>query len=287
MHILVVLIVAASLVAVETDVEETISAAKVAFVCGLWSVGVVALLSVGPFPYLCIHQLLFPCLEVLAQSDPPPLAVSCMVLPGLGVDVECFHVSLPDIPAPQLRAAFGSPSRCQLSVKNVFWDAAILHAIDMPPPMQPALSEQGEHAWKVVSGQDLGVGVFVLPGYAQDTADASQMEGIESFFLSGIIYVVHVWLPYISVLTTQTLFTTILVFTVNLGLVHTREVRRASVVSAFPILINLSVQGEVVSDGGADICELFNDIELIVIDGDGWQFHCILPQDVCLLQTNG
>ena len=34
-------IVAASLVAVETDVGETISAAKVAVVCGLWSVGVV------------------------------------------------------------------------------------------------------------------------------------------------------------------------------------------------------------------------------------------------------
>ena len=36
--------VAASLVAVETDVEETISAAKVAVVCGLWSVGVITLL---------------------------------------------------------------------------------------------------------------------------------------------------------------------------------------------------------------------------------------------------
>ena len=53
-------IVAASLVAVETDVGETISASKVAFVCGLWSVGVVALISAGPISYFCIHQLLFP-----------------------------------------------------------------------------------------------------------------------------------------------------------------------------------------------------------------------------------
>ena len=56
----VCLIVAASLVAVETDVGETISAAKVTFLCGLWSVGVVALLSAGPSLYFCIHQLLFP-----------------------------------------------------------------------------------------------------------------------------------------------------------------------------------------------------------------------------------
>ena len=52
-------IVAASLVAVETEVGETISAAKVIFVCGLWSVGVVALLSVGPFSYFCVFYSFF------------------------------------------------------------------------------------------------------------------------------------------------------------------------------------------------------------------------------------
>ena len=64
-------IVAASLVAVETDVRETISTTKVAFVCGLRSVGVVALLSADPFSYFCIHQLLFPFLKVLVQSASP------------------------------------------------------------------------------------------------------------------------------------------------------------------------------------------------------------------------
>ena len=48
-------IVAELLVAVETDVGETISATKVAFVCCLWSVEVVADLSAGPFSYFCIH----------------------------------------------------------------------------------------------------------------------------------------------------------------------------------------------------------------------------------------
>ena len=84
-------IAAASLVAVETNVGEAISAAKVAFVCGLWSVGIVALLSVGPFSNFCIHQLLFPFLEVLVQSAYPHHAVGYKVLPGLGVDVKCFH----------------------------------------------------------------------------------------------------------------------------------------------------------------------------------------------------
>ena len=93
----VCLIVAVSLVAVETDVGETISAAKVAFVCGLWTVRVVVLLSAGNSSCFCIRQLLFPCLEVLVQGASPHHAVGCKVLPGIGVDVKCFHVSLADI----------------------------------------------------------------------------------------------------------------------------------------------------------------------------------------------
>ena len=126
-------IVAASLVAVETDVGETISATKVAFVCGIWSDKVVVPLSVGPSSCFCIDQFLFPCLVVLVQGASPHHAVGCKVLPGIGIDVKCFHVSLADILVAQLWAALGSPSRCQLSIENVFWDAAILHAVDMPP----------------------------------------------------------------------------------------------------------------------------------------------------------
>ena len=88
-------IVAASLVAVETDVGETISAAKVAFVCGLWSVRVAALLSAGPSSFFCIRQLLFPCVEVLVQSASPHHAADCKVRPRLGVKVlsylSCRH----------------------------------------------------------------------------------------------------------------------------------------------------------------------------------------------------
>ena len=158
----VYLIVAASLVAVETDVWETISTAKVALLCGLWSVGLV-LLSPGPCSYFCVHQLAFPWLEVLVQS-----AVGCKVLQRLGVHVECFYVSFADILVAQHWVASGSPPRCQLSIKNVFWDAAILHAVDMTQSVQPALSEQGEHAWKFGSGQDPSVGhclARICPGY--------------------------------------------------------------------------------------------------------------------------
>ena len=114
---------------------------------------------------------------MLVQGASPHHAVGCKVLPRTGVDVKCFHVSLADILVAQLWAAFGSPCRCQLSLESVFWDAATFHAVDMPQLTQPALSEQGEHARKVGSGQDLGVGHSVLPGYAKDTAGVRHESG--------------------------------------------------------------------------------------------------------------
>ena len=54
--------------------------------------------------------------------------------------------------------------------------------------------------------------------------------------LSCLAYVVHVSLPYSKVLVTQSWYTAILVVTVSFGFVHTRDVRRASIVAAFPIL---------------------------------------------------
>ena len=62
--------------------------------------------------------------------------------------------------------------------------------------------------------------------------------------LSCLAYVVHVSLPYNSVLMTQALYTAILVFTVSLGLVHTCVVRRPAVLTAFPILLSISTSRE-------------------------------------------
>ena len=99
----VYLIVAASLVAVETDVGETIPAAKVAFVCGRSAVGVVELLSVGPSSCFCIHQLLFPLpwgvgSECISTScgrlkGPPRTQCWCQVLSCLS----CRHPCSADV----------------------------------------------------------------------------------------------------------------------------------------------------------------------------------------------
>ena len=51
-------------------------------------------------------------------------------------------------------------------------------------------------------------------------------------------------------------------------------------------LVNLSIKGKVIGDGGPKVHELVNDFELIVIDGDDWGCRYVLAQDICLLQTD-
>ena len=109
-------------------------------------------------------------------------------LPGHSADVDNLHISYADIFISQMRAAGGSPSQSQLTVEDVFWNATILHTTDITQPSQSALSKQnvGLHTGKTSTRQHISVGYFVLPGYSQDTADASQVECVELSLLPGM-----------------------------------------------------------------------------------------------------
>ena len=160
----------------KTNVGVAVFVADNTYVCGCGSDGATVLLSACSLVRCCSHQFVFPCLEVLLQGTPPPCTISCKTLPGHSVDADSLHISCADIFISQVRAASGSPPQCQLTVEDVFWDATILHTANMTQPTQSALSEQGVHSGKIGTRQDISVGYFVLPRYAQDTADASQVE---------------------------------------------------------------------------------------------------------------
>ena len=169
-------VVTASLMAEKTNVGVAVFVADNTYVYGCGSDGATALLSACSLVRCRSHQFVFPCLEVLLQGTPPPCTISCKTLPGHSVDADSLHISCADIFISQVRAASGSPPQCQLTVEDVFWDATILHTANMTQPTQSALSEQGVHSGKTGTRQDISVGYFVLPRYAQDTTDASQVE---------------------------------------------------------------------------------------------------------------
>ena len=110
---------------------------------------------------------------MLFQGSPPLCAVRYKVLPplpGHSVDVDSLHISHADI------FIVGEGGRWFSSQMPAHHGGCLL---DMTQPSQSALSKQSVHTGKTSTrqeSQDISVGYFVLPGYAQDTADASQVE---------------------------------------------------------------------------------------------------------------
>ena len=177
---------AASLVTEEPYAGVAVSVTEIAYICGCWSVCIIDLFSLGPLLFRYLRQFFFPCHEVLLYGASPPCAVGCKGFPGLGVDVKRLHVSFENITVAQVWTACFSPPTCQFSIEEVFGDATVLHAMHMAQPAQPALSELCVHTGETSTCQDICVAHFVLPGYAQDAAEASQVEGVESSLLPGI-----------------------------------------------------------------------------------------------------
>ena len=177
---------AASLVTEEPYAGVAVSVTEIADICSCWSVCAGDHLSFGPLLFRCLRQFVFPCREVLLYGASPSCAVRCKGFPGLCVDVEVSHVSFQNIAVAQVWTTCFSPPTCQFSIEEVFGDATVLHPMHMAQPAQPALSELCVQAGEASTCQDIDVAHFVLPGYAQDAAETSQVEGVESPLLPGI-----------------------------------------------------------------------------------------------------
>ena len=68
---------------------------------------------------------------MFSQSFSPLGPVGCQALPGLCVDVYSLHVALQDVAVSQQGPPGGSFSTDQLSVQEVFGNAAVWHAVDV------------------------------------------------------------------------------------------------------------------------------------------------------------
>ena len=130
-----------------------------------------------------------------------------------------------------------------LYLSRFIWDAAIIHAVDMPQPAQSALPEQSVRTGKASTRQYIDVGHSVCPEYAQDTANTSQVEGVASSLLFGLRS------PCLTAILQGADDTGVvdchLFFHYQFGVyIHTRVVRQARGVAAFPTLLSISVSNE-------------------------------------------
>ena len=63
---------------------------------------------------------------------------------------------------------------------------SVLHAGYMTKPAKSSLCQYAEHAGDSCPFKDFIVGDVLLPGDTQDSPDASEVEGVQSFFMSGV-----------------------------------------------------------------------------------------------------
>ena len=69
------------------------------------------------------------------------------------------------------------------TIERVLWDPSIRHAVNISQPAESAL---GVEVLDSALGEDLGVGHAVRPLDAEDVPQISQMECVQSLFLSGV-----------------------------------------------------------------------------------------------------
>ena len=191
-------------------------------------------------------------------------------LPGHSVDVDSHdHISYADIFISQVRAAGGFPPQSQLTVEDVFWNATILHTTDMTQPSQSALSKQNVHTGKT------SVASLSCEDIPRIRTDASQVECVEPSLLPGICS------PRLA--TIQQCADNTGIVNWHLGLhrqlgacLHSSRETGESLSCLPNPLVDLCIQGEVFSDGGAEVGELADSIEFIIVDGNDQRCFCVL-----------
>ena len=113
----------------KTNAGMTVFIADITYMSGFGSDGAAVLLSACSRVRCCSQQFLFPsCGVILGHST---LCDQLQAFSGHSVDSDGLHIPYADIFISRVRAAGGSPPQCQLTVKYVFWNATILHTVDM------------------------------------------------------------------------------------------------------------------------------------------------------------
>ena len=65
---------------------------------------------------------------------------------SVSINAKCFYVFLAHVLESQLGVSNASLPSGELPIEDVFWYAAIIHAVYMAQPAESALPQKGEHA---------------------------------------------------------------------------------------------------------------------------------------------
>ena len=120
------------------------------------------------------------------ESVAPAIAIKCKRLPGLHVNACEFQVTPADILDAQCWPTYWAASCSQLTIQEVLWYTAVLHATYMTAQTESTLAKHEMHAKRTCFLQHSNIGDFVLSSDAHDPSQAVHMEAFQAVLLSGV-----------------------------------------------------------------------------------------------------
>ena len=176
---------AAAGVAHEPNPGMTVSATVVADVWGRW-VGILSLFPPRSFLFHLFVSLLLCFPHSCLHSLTPAAAILGKRLPAASVDVCEFEVALAVVLVAQRGAAYWAATQGKLSIQDILWNTTIFHAVYMNQPSQSVLRQHEVHVEGACLFKYSSLGDLVLPGDAEDMAQASEVKVLQAVFLSCV-----------------------------------------------------------------------------------------------------
>ena len=209
-----------------------------------------------------------------------------MLFSPVSKDVKRLHVPFADIFEATEVASQPSFAGDQLAVQKVHGDPPVCRTVDAAEPAKLEGHEQGKHAEDPGTSEDLGVWDAVIPLDTQVTWKAAHVECAESFFLPGAQG------PGLTAVQKSAEDTGSVYYHLSVGCQFAvllcslcQSIEEGGRSTNSPV--DLSVEREVVRDGGAEVFEPVHGLQFVAVDCDQRRLLSSLAHHVCLLQADG
>ena len=115
------------------------------------------------------------------DCQPPSSTICCKILPAFNRDATGAQRVLEGVFVALCLATLPAIAASQFRTEDLFWKTAVLHSHHVASPSELGLHDQDLNTWHAGTVKYLLVGDSVLPGNAQEPAEAADVELVQCF----------------------------------------------------------------------------------------------------------
>ena len=120
--------------------------------------------------------------------QPSSATICCKMLQAFNRDVTGAKRVLEGVFVALCLASLPASAASQFGTEDLFWKTAVLHSHTVTIPSELCLHDQDLNTWHAGTAKYLLVGDSVLPGNAQEPAEATEVELVQFLEVSPVAY---------------------------------------------------------------------------------------------------